>query len=195
MKRKTIFLIIIILLLIVGGVFWWSSRSKREIEGSYISDYTIRETEEGEMVKSEEAGLKIRLPEEWRAQSFGESVDFFNPEEFSPEGSLQKKRCVIYLKTSYTKLNFDELEEKMKNEFSDLLSIKSEEYRSIKVNNQLALEAIFETTLDSQYINVWILAKDKIYKFLSPIGNLDQTEDKERCTQGFYTVLEEVLIE
>ncbi len=191
---KIIFLLILAFIVALGGTFWWWQ--PREIKGS-PDDYVIKDTAEGKIVENKKAGLVVKVPEGWEAEKINEKEGFLilYPARTTTEWQDEKislplkSGCFIDVSIVYEKMDFADIKLDIKYILSGL-TVKSQEFEEIMVNNHQALKNIFDTEKIGAGIGVNIPLDNKEYVFYLYWGS----DEKENCTQEFNKFLETVSI-
>jgi len=197
--NKKIFIPIItvfVLLLIAVGVCLWRGGEEEEewdvYKYSKMESYTIEDTPKGKMVKNEDAGLEIKVPEGWKAEIGGWEdeawVNFLNPDaELSERGALlngigvevrvldgSNKNNIISLELSRVQKIIDNLLE------NPLKSKEKErEIQDISGLNALRETHISHVAKDSNqeriYTSIKLPLENRLYEFGGVITPNDQS--------------------
>jgi len=192
-KKVRVGLVILLILAASGGFFWWENR---EIKGS-PDDYAIKETGEGKIIENKKAGLSIIVPKEWKTEiiDFSEGSVIFDSLDI--EGVWRNemisppliKGCSVEVAVIYRQTNFDEIKKEVEESHIGL-SIQSEEFEIITINNRQTLKDTFESKFIGPSMGVYFLNEDKFYSFAVYWAS----NDKERCIQEFNNLLKTVSI-
>jgi len=197
LNKKNIFAFVIFLILIAGGLFWWW-QSNKEIKGS-PDDYIIKETEEGTFVENKKAGLVVKVPEGWEVKKI---KDIEEGSFIVQTSNIEGKRindvlvpplaqgCGIEIAINYKKLNFEEIEQDVK-EIYWRLEVTDQKFERIIVDNKEALKNIVNAKRVGPMIGVYIPLSDKVYSFTLIWG----PDEKEKCIQEFENFLETISIQ
>ena len=228
MKKKTIFLIIIILLLIIGGVFWWWERGGgkilwiEEVEmGGSVRDFSIKEAlgETGEeiIVENEKEGLKVKVPDGWRAEkaeisSFSTwGVNIFSPnlkinDYSSPNFYFLEKGCGIGVYIEKSNLKHEVVKSYIENTKNllpeELPTIERDGFEMIEINGHQAWkEILYDEVVGTEDRKIEKVGKGvEIRVPLKDEKNVyfifhSSSKDKEKCVLEFDKFLETVSIE
>ena len=202
MERKLIILIIIVLLLAAGGgVFYCLELQEKRPEKVLIreavkypteEEWVIKETPEGKIVENEKAGLKVRVPEGWKAEKteIGRDewiVNCFTPDMEVDQNNILKKGCGIGVIVEYNKDDSEYIRGYLNN--SEYL--QAEGIEVIEVSGHLASkESLGKNPVVGESIAVQVPVENKVYVF----DTLLIPNEKERCSQEFEKFLEGVVI-
>ena len=226
--KKKIIILVIISLLIIGGVFWWWERGGGkilwiegvEMKGS-IRDFSVKkasgEIEEEIIIENKKEGLRIKVPDGWRAEKAENSsfsiwgIHIFSPDSeiknySPPDLYLLEKGCVIDVYIERSDLQYEVVKsyiESTKNlSPEELPTIEKDGFEMIEINSHQAWkELLYDDVIRTEErqiekvgkrIEVRIPLKDEkniYFVFCS------SSENKEKCTREFDKFLETVSIE
>ena len=196
LNKKVIFIFVVLVILVGGGFFLW--QSNKGIKGS-PDDYVIKETAEGKFVENKKAGLVVKVPEGW------EGIKIKDIEEGSfivQTSDIEGKKindvwmpplaqgCGIEITINYKKLNFEEIEQDVK-EIYGRLEIIDQKFEKIIVDNKEALKNDVDTKSAGPMVGVYVPLDDKVYSFTLIWGQ----DEKEKCIQEFDKFLETISIQ
>lgn len=201
MSKKIVFGLILVLIVILGGgVFLWLTIPEQEIKGS-PEDYQILETAEGKFIENKKAGLTVKVPEDWlveKIEVMEGSVVLYSPdaEGVRPSSSVRpplKKGCLIETAVVYKNMNFDKIEEEVR-EIHEGLIIEFDEFEIVTINDTKALRNKFKSK-DLGYGDVvYIPHENQLYSFAIYAEYTEESKNGE-CSGKLDNFLETVSIQ
>lgn len=177
----------------LAGQNWLQGRGT--IEGS-PDDYLVRDTEQGEFVENERAGLRVKVPDGWTVEKIDVmegSMVFYSPDAQGVRpGRIRpplEKGCIIETAVAYKKTDFEEIKREIKEVHQDLV-VKLDEIEMVEVNGKQVLKNNFESIELGPSVNLYYVLEDKFYGFsvYATPGEI------EKCSQEFERFLETVSI-
>lgn len=192
------------LIIIFGGIFLWAEIGKQiddftattpGVKFEPLENYEILETQEGTIVRNENAGLIFQVPNGWSAHKTEAGLEQWiininSPDLMADEKGFLTQGCGISAWVEYDEFSANAVRHRIQDpeRFSEELLFGK--YETTEVSNLLSLKMILDNPSWGQSIGTKTPIKNRIYVFDTRI-----LPEEEKCLNDFNNFLNNISIE